>query len=229
MNNIIKDRTAKGWPFPASSQGASPSGLARPLRARRPLSPHPPLSPGIKTCTARCFPTSLHLSSTSPCRPLAPSRIARVCAPILLPSWCLPTIADPCAWTFGWGIVPVAFPLGITSLQLSPWPSLNLPTLFYDWSQWYRRPIWFAALCILLCPAGQLEMTLFQGILDHLFARPCRSGLSCPLPSLARHRFTTAQLICNPATVLAENFQLAKSWPLSRGSTQLMKGMPHPS
>ncbi len=105
--------------------------------------------------------------------------------------------------------------------------TLNLSTLFYDWSQWYRRLIWFVVLCILLCLTDQLEMTLFQNTLNHLFAQLCRSEISCFFSFLAHHRFITAQLICNSIMILTENFQLAKLWLLSWCFTQSMKEMSH--
>ena len=69
------------WPpFSASRPSAAPLGLALPLQVRRPASPHPPLSPRYKDLHPSLFSHFLHLSSISPCRSFAPSRMIRAYA-----------------------------------------------------------------------------------------------------------------------------------------------------
>ena len=73
-----------------------PFGFSVASLGKAPASPHPSLSPRYKDLQRSLFSHFLlHLSSTSLCHPLAPSRIVRICVtspiPGYLASFCRPS------------------------------------------------------------------------------------------------------------------------------------------
>ncbi len=171
----------KWAPLPASRPSAASSGLARPFRARRPASPHPPLSQGIKTCTARCFPTSPFIIL-----PHLPTMLSLL---LVLQGSAHPS----CCLAGFWRLSPIAM----------LWPcirhlwSLATPlTLALSWPAHFRLRQKPATVVPSYSPprtsspALQLQLSSkmipFSTMLKRLVARLCRSDPSCldlPLPA----------------------------------------------
>ena len=219
-------------PFPASGPSAAQSGLAWPLRVRCPASPHPPLSPRYKDLHPSLFSHfSLHLSFTSPCRLLAPSRIARICAtpPGRLAGFCRPSpivMLWPLHEAFCWW----PFPSGSLCCTFHPRQLLTCPLSPTAEASDKGEPC--HSLPRILSPALQLSSAL--NARRWFLFRPCWSASSLGSTGLD---LSASAFLCQPlfhhrsadlrlCDDIGGKFQLAASIP-GRSNCLTRRQLPH--